>query len=419
MNIETEILSAERKTVYLDNDGMNNPAKKSRRWLFTILAILLMAAVGIGAYYYMNKNNAAKTAAPAEKKAEDDKQQQSVTVIAPGQQTVVRSINATGTLAARYEVPIGVVGEGGLVSRVYVNAGDWVRQGQVLVSIDRGVQNQQAVASNAQIEVARTDLQLAQNELDRAMKLVDRGFISKADVDRKVAARNSARARVGVAQAQLGELKERNSRLDIRAPAAGYILARSVEPGQTVGAGSGILFRMARGGEMELQAQLGEADLASVSVGVPATITPVGADRIFNGRIWQISPLIDPQSRQGVARIALPFDRALRPGGFAKVAIQAGAITAPILPESAVQNDKQGSYVYIVDAVNKVERRGVKTGEVTPNGLPIIEGLNGTEKVVLFAGGFLNPGETITPKLQTPVAETAAGAATPATPAKK
>ena len=409
MNIETEILSAERRSAYLGDDGMTNPKDKSRRWLYVILAIILIAIAGAAAYYFMNKD--AAPAAAAEKKAEGDKQQQSVTVIAPGQQTIVRSINATGTLAARNEVPIGVVGEGGLVSRVYVDAGDWVREGQVLVSIDRAVQNQQAAASNAQIEVARADLQLAQNELDRAMKLVDRGFISKADIDRKVAARNSARARIGVAQAQLGELKERNSRLDIRAPSAGYILARSVQPGQTVGAGSGILFRMARGGEMELQAQLGEADLAAVSVGVPASITPVGAGRVFNGRIWQISPLIDPQSRQGVARIALPFDRALRPGGFAKVAIQAGAITAPILPESAVQNDKQGSYVYIVDAVNKVERRAVKTGEVTPNGLPIIEGLNGTEKVVLFAGGFLNPGETITPKLQASVAATAPASA--------
>jgi HlyD family secretion protein len=298
-------------------------------------------------------------------------------------------------------VPVGVVGEGGLVAGVYADAGDWVRQGQVLVSVDRAVQTQQAVASAAQIEVARSDLQLAQNELDRAMKLVARGFISKADIDRKTAARNSARARVGVAQAQLGELQARNARLDIRAPTSGYVLARNVQPGQTVSAGSGILFRLAKDGEMELQAQLGEADLASVTVGVTAAITPVGADRQFFGRIWQISPVIDPQSRQGIARIALPFDRALRPGGFANVAIKAGAITAPVLPESAIQNDKNGSYVYIIGADNKVERRAVKTGEVTVGGLAIANGLNGTERVVLFAGGFLNPGEVVKPKLQT------------------
>jgi HlyD family secretion protein len=151
---------------------------------------------------------------------------------------------------------------------------------------------------------------------------------------------------------------------------------------------------------MELQAQLGEADLATISEGVSATVTPVGDSRQFNGQIWQVSPVIDPQTRQGIARIALPFDRALRPGGFASVEIKAGAVTAPILPESAVQNDRDGSFVYIVGKNNKVERRVVKVGSVTANGLTIAEGLDGTERVVLFAGGFLNPGETVNPKNQ-------------------
>jgi HlyD family secretion protein len=151
-----------------------------------------------------------------------------------------------------------------------------------------------------------------------------------------------------------------------------------------------------------LQAQLGEADLASVSEGTPATITPVGDSRQFNGQIWQVSPVINPETRQGIARIALSFDRALRPGGFASVEIKAGAVTAPVLPESAVQNDRDGAFVYIVGKDNKVIRRPVKTGTVTASGLTIMEGLDGTERVVLFAGGFLNPGETVNPTLKKP-----------------
>jgi HlyD family secretion protein len=321
-------------------------------------------------------------------------------VIAPGSEAVVRAINATGTVAARREIPVGVVGEGGQVSRVFAEAGDWVQQGQVLVSIERSVQTQQIASLQAQSGVARADLRLAQSELDRALQLVGRGFISKADVERKTANRDSARARVGVSDAQIREMMARTARLDIRAPSGGFILERNVEPGQTVSAGSGILFRMAQGGEMELQAQLSEVDLAAISVGVQATVTPVGSERSFTGPIWQISPMINAQNRQGIARVALPFDRALKPGGFASVMIKAGAVTAPVLPESAVQNDKQGSFVYVVGKDNKVERRAVKTGEVTENGLAIIEGLDGTERVVLYAGGFLNAGETINPKLQ-------------------
>ena len=64
-----------------------------------------------------------------------------VTVIVPGRSQVARTVTASGTLAARRDQPIGIAGEGGLVTRVYVDAGSWVGQGQVLASIDRSVQS--------------------------------------------------------------------------------------------------------------------------------------------------------------------------------------------------------------------------------------------------------------------------------------
>jgi multidrug efflux pump subunit AcrA (membrane-fusion protein) len=67
-----------------------------------------------------------------------------------------------------------------------------------------------------------------------------------------------------------------------------------------------------------------------------------------------------------------------------------------------VQSDQQGSFVYVVGADNKVARRPVRTGAVTAQGLTIIEGLAGNERVVAFAGGFLNPGETVIPRRQAP-----------------
>ncbi len=150
---------------------------------------------------------------------------------------------------------------------------------------------------------------------------------------------------------------------------------------------------------MELQAQLSENDLALVTEGVPASVTPVGTDRVFTGTIWQVAPMINTQNRQGIARISLPFDKALRPGGFASVEIKAGSMSAPVLPESAVQTGREGSFVYIVGKDNKVKQRRVKVGDTTANGLIIASGLDGTERVVLYAGGFLNPDETINPKL--------------------
>jgi RND family efflux transporter MFP subunit len=399
MNFESSIAS---DSDLLDPNGTDIRRRNRNR---VIVAVVVVIAALAAAYFFFSGSSAENGAAAG---ADKQSQAQTVTVITPGRDTIARSISATGTLAARREIPVGVVGEGGQVSQVYVDAGDWVQQGQVLASIERSVQTQQISGQEAQINAARADLQLAQNELDRAMQLVSRGFISKADVDRKTATRDSARARVGIAEAQLRELRARTARLDIRAPVGGYVLERNVEPGQTVTQGSGVLFRMAKGGELELQAQLGEAELAALSVGVPATVTPVGTDQQFTGTIWQISPTINAQSRQGIARIALPFSKELKPGGFASVDIKAGAVTAAILPESAIQNDRDGSFVYVVDKSNKVKRRNVKTGIVTQQGIAITEGLDGSERVVLYAGGFLNPDETVTPKLAKPTSTEAA-----------
>lgn len=325
-----------------------------------------------------------------------------VTVIVPGTQQTARMISATGTLAARREMPVGVAGEGGMIARVHVEAGDWVRAGQTLATIDTSVQVQEAAQLRAQIAANRADAVLAQAELDRAQSLVSRGFISKADVERRIATRDAARARVSVAQAQLGQSNARIAQLAIRSPLAGLVLSRNVEPGQVVMPSSGALFRLAKGGEMELRARLAESDLAQLSVGDVAEVRPVGSTQTYTGKIWQISPIIDTATRQGEARIALSYNPALRPGGFASAELDTGTSMVPVLPESAVQSDEKGNFVYIVGTDNKVARRDVKPGPVTKKGLPITSGLTGRENIVLSAGAFLNPGDVVTPVLGQP-----------------
>lgn len=323
-----------------------------------------------------------------------------VTVISPGQGTYQGIINANGTLAARREMPVGVVGEGGRVVSVPVEAGDWVGAGQVLAVIDRSVQTQQTASAAAQIEVARADAELAQANLDRALQLVERGFVSQADIDRLTATRDAAVARVRVAEAQLAERQARNAQLNIVASAAGLVLERNVEPGQVVGAGSGVLFSIARGGELELLAQIGETELASIPVGATGSVVPAGTDRTFTCQVWQKSPVISEQTRQGTARCALAYDPALRPGGFASIELNSGTVVAPRLPESAIMSDSAGSYVLIVNADNQVERRDVELGMISNEGIVIESGLDGSERIVARAGGFLTVGETVQPVVE-------------------
>jgi RND family efflux transporter MFP subunit len=385
MQTDSEAYSSDKLTGNAPRQG------RSRLWIMALVVLALVAAIAF-AYYQVNGG---AFSAPEE---EQEDQGAAITVVTPGKTTIEGEIVATGTLAARRELPVGVAGEGGRVVQVYVDAGSWVRQGQVLASIDRSVQNQQAASASASIKVSESEARLAQANLDRALKLVERGFISKADIDRLTATRDTAAARVNVAKAQANELRARNARLSVIAPASGLVLERNLEPGQIVSAGSGALFRIAKGGEMEMMARLSEVDLAKISTGVEATIVPTGTDTQITGQVWQISPVIDPQNRQGTARIAVPYAPGLRPGGFASATISSGTLVATVLPESAVLSDSEGAYVYIIDKENKAQRRAVETGLITSQGIAIAEGLDGTEAVVLRAGGFLNPGETVVPK---------------------
>ena len=357
--------------------------------VLVVIAVALMTMMG-------SRKDEAATAAAAGGKG----QIPTVTVVVPGRSQVARTVTASGALAAQRDQPVGIAGEGGLVTRVLVDAGSWVRPGQTLATVDRSVQSQEAAQLAAQVQVARADSALAQNELDRAQSLVARGFVSKGALDRKRAARDAAAARVRVAQAQFGATRARVGRLDIRAPTGGLILARSVEVGQVVGPGAGALFRLAAGGAMEMRAQIPQQDIAALRVGMPASVTPIGLDRSFAGSVRLVSPVIDPQSRQGEVRIAVAYDPTIRPGGFAEARISSGTTTAPLLPQSAVLSDDKGNYVYIVNGKNEVERRAITLGSVDDEGVTIIEGLSGQEAVVLSAGPFLNPGQKVSPKRQ-------------------
>jgi len=260
------------------------------------------------------------------------------------------------------------------------------------------VETEQAAQQAAQVEAAKANAALAQSDYDRAIALQGRGFVSKAEIDAKRATRDAAFAQVKVAQAQLAGTRAQIGRLSVVAPTAGLILARNVEVGQIVSPGAGALFRLAENGQMEMRAQLSQQDLANLHVGMTAQVTPVGSDRSFTGTVWQVAPVIDPQSRLGEVRIAVPYDPAMRPGGFAEARITAGTTTAPMLPQSAVLSDDKGNYVYIVDAKNQVERRDIKIGTVNDTGVTIASGLSGNEAVVLSAGPFLNPGQKVNPR---------------------
>ncbi len=318
-----------------------------------------------------------------------------VTVITPRVTPVTASVTFSGAIFARYDVAIGAEGESGRVIAIYAEAGDIVKRGQMLARLDQSVLLPQLKRLAASLEEARAQAALSQAEYGRAKGVEAAGALSAEEIERRRAAAVTDEARVNVAAAQLAEMQARLDRTEIRAQADGIVLTRTAELGQSATPGGEPLFRLARGGEIEMRGDLAEQDFARVQVGQPAEVYLTGYDSPFSGQVRLLGAVIDPKTRLGEVRIALGQNAALRPGAFARGRVVVGNATRPVLPQTAVLSDLKGSYVYIVNGDKKVERRAVRVADTTRTGVVIGEGLNGSEQVIAMAGGFLREGELV------------------------
>jgi HlyD family secretion protein len=322
-----------------------------------------------------------------------------VSVTEVGVSAVPSTVSIIGTIAARYDMPIGVEGDGGRVTDVYVEAGDHVKQGQVLAHLNNSVLEPQVTNLEAALDQARAEADLAEAEYQRARAVGTSGALSAEETQRRKSSAVTAGAHVKVAVAQLAEAKARLARADVRAPANGIILTRSVEVGQTAMPGGEALFRLSKDGETELRGQVAEQDLPLLKVGQLVDVKLTGTTKVYQGRIRLLGAVIDPATRLGTAKVALMPDPNLRPGAFARAEVTVSNAERAVLPQTAVLNDDKGSYVLIVNGQGKVERRAVRVTGMVPAGVTVAEGIDSKDEIVTTAGAFLQEGETVKPVL--------------------
>jgi len=319
-----------------------------------------------------------------------------VSVKAPGRSTINTAVNFTGGIVARYDMPIGVEGEGGRIVAVLAESGDRVRKGQVLARVEPTVVTAQVASLRAAFDQTRAEAALAEAEYQRAAAVVESvGALSREELDKRRSVVATTAARVKAAEAQLAEAEARLLRTEIRAPDDGLVLTRSVEVGQTAMAGAAPLFRLARGGDIEMRAQASEQDLPQIKLGQPVSVYLTGIAAPFIGKVRLVSAIIDPLTRLGEVRVSLPASPELRPGAFARGEVSIGSESFPIVPQTAVLTDGAVNFVYIVGTDHRVVRRPVKIGGTQPRGIIISDGLVGTERVVTSAGAFLHEGEQV------------------------
>jgi RND family efflux transporter MFP subunit len=303
------------------------------------------------------------------------------------------AVEASGTVAAWQEVPVGSETGGLEVAAVLVDEGSYVRQGQVLVKLDDRLLRAELARQNASVASANAQLAQAEAALARAQELKQKGFLAQATLDARLAEQRTAAAGVQQAQAARSETLTRLEQTNVRAPVPGKITARSVVKGQIVSTGAE-LFRLVRGGQVELNAQVPEDELRLIRPGMAATVTG-GQGGTTTGVVRLITAQVDPQTRLGLARITLPGGSGFQPGMFARASIDVGAVPALAVPQAALvwRDGKAG--VFVIDAKSRAHYRAIQTGERSGDYVEVLSGVRAGERIAVNGAGFLGENDLV------------------------
>lgn len=323
---------------------------------------------------------------------------------------LVGGVTASGVLVAREEAAVGAEVGGYRVTQVLAEEGNFVRAGQALVRIDPALLQAQIGQLQANLAQQRVEAAQAAREAARISGLDREGVVATEQVEQRRAAAATAAAQVRAAQAEIAELRTRLARLTVRAPVSGRVLERTVRPGDIAAVGGTPMFRIARGGLVELQADVPEAELGSIRVGQPVEVQlPTG--ETVTGNVRTLSAEVNGQSRLGAVLIALPARPDLRPGGFGRANFSAAATQAPAVPEDALRFDAEGVSVMVLADGNRARRVPVRTGRRAGGWVEIVQGPPVGTRVLLGGGAFVLEGEQVRPVRATPSKTPAAAAA--------
>ena len=314
-----------------------------------------------------------------------------VTLVRAQQAPISDDISASGTIAAREEVLLGVELTGVRVNAVLVDVGQHVKAGQVLLRLDDRTLQVERIQVRAQVKQAQANLTVAQVNAKRGAELRKRGLTSQSDTDQVTAALLNAQAGIELANAALQAAELRLSFATLKAPSDGIISARGVQPGTVVAAGAELL-RMIKNGALEWRAELGAKNFLRVSVGDTVHVDTENAH--VAGTIRAIDAGLQMQSRTGVVYANVPEDAQLRAGTFAQGRIQLGSRSGLLLPASAIVQRDGYSYVF-TEKDGIASQKQVQLGASVGRSVEVVSGLDAATAVVAEGGGFLTDGDRV------------------------
>jgi len=396
------------------------------------LGLGILIGVGVvGSRIFSNPSTATSETTGSVTAEEATAPQQSVTLASTELAQVNRSFDTTGTVAAYDLLPILPRTSGLQIQKVLVDEGDSVGTGQVMAVLDRAVLDSQLNEAQAQLQSALARVRQqeatleqekarqaeAQTQLRRYESLLNEGVVSREEFDSRTTSARTTQEQVRVAEANVNsaqsEVRSQNARIQqlqtqleqtlVKAPANGLVAERMARVGD-VSSSSQALFSIIRDRQLELQVKVPETQLSQVQIGAPVVITSDADARIqLQGRVSEIAPLVDEETREATVSISLPASDLLRPGMFLRASLVTSVSQGLTIPADAVLPQSDGSAtVFRVVAGDSVEAITVELGELLDSGDPktsrieILNGLNLGDQVVVQGASYLNDGDRIT-----------------------
>jgi membrane fusion protein (multidrug efflux system) len=302
---------------------------------------------------------------------------EAVTTITAVQEQWPETLSAIGSVAAVQGVTISA-DLPGTVDRIGFEAGQWVREGEVLALLDTRQEQAQLAAAEAQRELARVNF-------ERMQGLLNENVVSRAEFDRATADQRQSDAHVG-------EIRATIERKTIRAPFAGVLGIRRVNLGQYLSAGDALVTLQSLN-PIYVNFGVPQQAMAQVRAGRTVKITAANlAGLEFSGRITAIDSVVDESTRNVQVQATLSnADGKLRPGMFVQAEVRVGETASIVaVPASAISYAPYGNSVFVVGdwqdpngkSYRGVRQQFVKLGAARGDQIAILSGLKAGDEVV-------------------------------------
>ena len=352
-------------------------------WILTMGSVVLVVAL-LG-FVKLHQISAAIAAGKANVPPPE-----AVTTVIAQQAEWSNTIDAVGSIAPVQGVMLSA-DLPGVVSKVSFASGARVTEGEMLVQLDTRQEQAQLASAQAQMELAKVNL-------DRSQKLLDQKAIAQSDFDLSSAQYKSAEAAVGQAQATI-------DRKTIRAPFAGVTGIRQVNLGQYVNSGDPIVPLQAMDAVF-MNFSVPQQSIAALKVGAPVVATVEGSrDSVFRGRISAVDPVVNDATRNVKVQATFPNPSGeLKPGMYSTVRVVVGQAEPTVaLPASAINYAPYGNSVFILEDMKGpngktyrgVRQQFVKVGRSEGDQISILEGVKPGDEVATSGVFKLRPNAAV------------------------